>query len=424
MADLNKIAPGVNFPSILKQMGAVGIGAKTDNILSKDDGFLRGLSQIMNVPTFWAHKAYLRFKVAYGLGSDLSNDFLKQGLQVGHILTGVVHQTPRWRKCYDSTKSNLPDEVAKLFVARHLPKKNIDSAETMLQNIRNVFKNEMTEETWMQPGTQRLAQQKLDNMFIQVGHGKWQDYDFQVTEHAYLNNTNNAKQWIIRRALERLSKPVDRERWGSMDPTQVDGSYARQVNGIFVPGGLLQEPFFSSTFPSSRNYGSVGSVLGHEMTHGFDDVGRRYDMNGRMHNWWTTQDVSAFKDRAQCLVTLYDGFEVDGEHVNGKMTLAENIADNGGVKLSYQAWLKDAGEDDVTDADKQLFFLSWGQTWCSVQRKRTAKLALMNDVHSPDRARVNLPLSQYEPFAEAYSCPDSYTMNPRQKCGNGDGAVW
>jgi len=426
MADLNKLAPNLGFPVIMKLMGGPHIGKTTDNILCKDSQFLEGLSSIMSSPTFWAHKAYLRFKVAYGLGSDLSSEFLKQGLEVGHILTGVRHETPRWRKCYDSTKSNLPDEVAKIFVKNYLPKQNIDAAEEMLQSIRLQFKKVMADEDWMEPATRKLAVQKLDNMFIQVGHGKWQDYDFKIAEHSFLNNTNNAKRWIIKRAIERLAKPVDRERWGSMDPTQVDGSYARQVNGVFVPGGLLQEPFFSSSYPDARNYGSVGCVLAHEFTHGFDDVGRRYDMNGRMHNWWSSKDVVAFKYRAKCLSDLYSQYEVDGKHVDGKLTLAENIADNGGVKLSYMSFLEQAKdkEEAITDSDKQLFFLSWGQTWCSVQRKRTARLALENDPHSPDKWRVNGPLSQYQEFADAFQCPDRTRMNPSVRCGSGDGPVW
>mmetsp|Transcript_38149 Transcript_38149/g.90131 ORF Transcript_38149/g.90131 Transcript_38149/m.90131 type:complete len:744 (+) Transcript_38149:96-2327(+) len=423
MAELDKLAPGVAFPRLLELMGGADVGKNSNNILAKDEGFLRGLSGLLSVTTFWAHKAYLRFRVAYGLGADLSDPFLKQGLQVGHILTGVKHQEPRWRKCYESTKSNLPDEVAKLFVSGHLPKKTVDDAEAMLQNIRTEFKHTIRHEDWMQPKTRKLAEEKLDNMFIQVGHGRWQAYDFDVQPHAFLNNTNNAKKWIISRALARLSKPVDRERWGSMDPTQVDGSYARQVNGVFVPGGLLQEPFFSASYPAARNYGSVGSVLGHEMTHGFDDVGRKYDMNGRRRNWWTPDDVVAFKKRAECLVTEFDNLKV-----NGRRTLAENIADAGGVKLSYEAFLAlpppPAPAVPIDDADKQLFFLSWGQTWCSVQRARSAKLALQTDEHAPDKDRVNAPLTQYAPFSDAYQCPTRSNMNPRQRCGGGTGPVW
>jgi putative endopeptidase len=379
MAELDKIAPGLGFPTIMKEFGGAGVvGARTNNILMKDPDFMRGLSDLMTVPTYWAHKAYLRFMVAYGLGSDLSSKFLAQGLQVGHILTGVMHNTPRWRKCYDSVKSNLPDELAKIFVHSHLDKKNIDAAEEMMQNLRNTFKSLIAEEKWMTPATQQVAIQKLENMFIQVGHGKWQDYDFEVEPHQFLNNTNNAKVWIIQRAIERLSKPVDRERWGSMDPTQVDGSYARQVNGVFLPAGLLQEPFFSSSFPDARNYGSVGAVMAHELTHGFDNVGRRYDQNGRLHNWWAPADVVAFKKRADCLKIYYGTFQVDGKNVDGDLTLAENIADNGGIKISYEAFLEleQSKGRPASDSDKQLFFLSWGQTWCSVrvsERKRAVE---------------------------------------------------
>jgi len=427
MADLNKIAPGLGFPQIMKDFGGGDIvGAHTNNILMKDPDFMRGLSDMMNVPTYWAHKAYLRFMVAYGLGSDLSDKFLEQGLQVGHILTGVEHSTPLWRKCYDSVKSNLPDELAKLFVRNHLAKKNIDSAEEMMQNLRNVFKEMIQEETWMSAATQKVAVQKLENMFIQVGHGKWQDYDFDVEAHQFLNNTNNAKIWIIQRALERLSKPVDRERWGSMDPTQVDGSYARQVNGVFLPAGLLQEPFFAASYPDSRNYGSVGAVMAHELTHGFDNVGRRYDQNGRLHNWWSSKDVVAFKKRADCLKIYYSDFSIDGKPVDGDLTLAENIADNGGIKISYEAFLQlqQSKGTPATDSDKQLFFLSWGQTWCSVQRKKTERLALENDVHAPDKFRVNGPLTQYAEFSTAWKCTDKAIMAPPNRCGLGYGPVW
>lgn len=428
MAELDKLAPGLSFPQILADLGGAApqIGAHTNNILIKDPGFLSGVSEMMNVPTYWAHKAYLRFMVAYGLGSDLSDKFLEQGLQVGHILTGVRHNTPRWRKCYDSVKSNLPDEVAKLFVRRHLGAATTDHAEELMQTLRTSFREILGEETWMAPATKRLAQQKLDNMFIQVGHGKWQDYDFVVSADSYLNNTNNAKRWIIGRALERVSKPVDRERWGSMDPTQVDGSYSRQVNGVFLPAGLLQRPFFSAAYPPARNYGSVGAVMGHELTHGFDNVGRRYDEHGRLHNWWTPTDVVHFKQRADCLKIFYSDYTVDGKNVDGDLTLAENIADNGGVKIAFEAFqqMMEGKGTPASDADRQLFFLSWGQTWCSVQRKKTARLALEDDVHAPDRFRVMGPLTQYKEFADAWKCSSKAIMNPPNRCGQGFGPVW
>jgi len=275
----------------------------------------------------------------------------------------------------------------------------------------------------MVPATRKLAVEKLDDMFIEVGHGSWQNYDFAVEPHSLLNNTNKAKEWIISRAFRRLSEPVNRQRWGSMDPTQVDGSYARQVNGVFVPAGLLQKPLFDSSYPAARNYGAVGAVLGHEFTHGFDDVGRRYDMKGKLHNWWTPNDVIAFKQRTQCIVDEYETFVVDGTHVNGKQTLAENIADAGGVKLSHKAW-RNTLLAPPPEAEDQLFFLSWGQTWCSVQRKKAMRLSLEQDPHAPDKYRVNGPLSQLNVFSDAFKCTDRAKMNPKNKCGDGKGAVW
>jgi len=423
MAELEELAPGVGFQEIFAQMGAPTVGAKTDNILCKDKGFVEGLSRLLASNNLWAHKAYLRFQLAYGLGSDLSTPYLKQGLEVGHILTGVEHQEPRWRKCYQSTKNNLPDEVAKLFVSKNLAPNAVDDAKELLQNIRGAFRKELLLEQWMIPSTRKLAVEKLDDMFIEVGHGAWQDYSFTLEPHSLLNNTNKAKKWIIERAFRRLSEPVNRQRWGSMDPTQVDGSYARQVNGVFVPAGLLQKPLFDSSFPSARNYGSVGAVLGHEFTHGFDDVGRRYDMKGKLQDWWTHDDVVAFNQRAQCVVDLYDQYTVDGKHVNGKQTLAENIADAGGVKLAHSAW-RDTLSSAPSEAEDQLFFLSWGQTWCSVQRKKAKLLSLEQDPHAPDKYRVNGPLSQLDVFTKAFQCTNRAKMNPPNKCGGGKGAVW
>jgi len=423
MDELTKIAPNVGFKRIFELLGVKGLGEGTDNILCKDRGFVEGLSKLLGAPDLWAHKAYLRFQLAYGLGSDLSTPFLQQGLQVGHLLTGVEHQEPRWRKCYQSTKSNLPDEVAKLFINKNVPKGALSGAKDLLQNIRAVLRNELEGEAWMEPATRKLAVEKLDAMFIQVGHGAWQDYDFELHPKQFLNNTNKAKEWIITRALERLSKPVDRERWGSMDPTQVDGSYARQVNGVFVPAGLLQKPLYDVDYPSARNYGAVGAVLGHEFTHGFDDVGRRYDMDGKLHDWWSKKDVAAFEERAECLVSQYDLYIVDGKHVHGKQTLAENIADNGGVKLAHTAW-RNTLSGPPLESDDQLFFLSWAQTWCSVQRKKATLLSLDQDPHAPDRFRVNGPLSQLDTFSSAFKCTNRALMNPQAKCGNGKGAIW
>lgn len=200
----------------------------------------------------------------------------------------------------------------------------------------------------------------------------------------------------------------------------VDAFYSYDKNGIFVPAGILQKPFFSTTYRAARNYGAIGTILGHEMTHGFDDQGRKFNPEGRLKQWWAEEDIQNFRSRAKCVEDLYSSMELDGKKVNGALTLAENIADIGGVKNAFKAFAQEAqereGDSAPSTTDKQLFFVAQAQNWCTKARKQAEELQLLTDPHAPDRWRVNGPLSQTPAFAEAFSCPVHSAMNPETRC--------
>jgi predicted metalloendopeptidase len=277
----------------------------------------------------------------------------------------------------------------------------------------------------MDPTTKQKAREKLDAMAHLIGYPKkWRTYDFEVKQKSFLENALAARYADLKHHLDKVGKPVDREAW-QMTPPTVNAYYEPQLNHMVFPAGILQPPFFSPKAAIPVNLGGMGMVVGHELTHGFDDQGAQYDAKGNLANWWSEQDVTRFKTKTDCVADQYGGYEtLPGVKLNGKLTLGENIADGGGVKLAlyaYRAMRK--GVEEVVKAggfsEDQQFFLGVGQAWCFKQSDELARLRAQVDPHSPAKFRVNGPLSNLPEFAEAFSCKEGAPMRRANAC-----SVW
>jgi predicted metalloendopeptidase len=286
----------------------------------------------------------------------------------------------------------------------------------MVANMRAVLAERIQALDWMGAETKKQALHKLDAFAVKMAYpDKWKEYKFDVKRDDYVGNLRRAAIFRIHENLSRLGKPIDRTVWGMTPPT-VNAYYSSGLNEIVFPAGILQPPFFDAKADDAVNYGGIGVVIGHEMTHGFDDHGSQYDADGNLKDWWTPEDKKAYEARTGLVVKQFDGFEpVPGEHVNGKLTLGENIADLGGLKIAYAAWQKSLKGQEAPVIDgftgPQRFFLGFATVWRQHVRPQTASMLLKVDPHSPGQFRVMGPLSNLPEFFQAFGCGDDAKMN-------------
>jgi len=419
---LAELAPNLYLPEVLKALaGEHAKEVEKTTILIRNPAYFKGVSELL-LKTPASHlRAYLKFRVAFILGADMSQEFLDVGQELQMAVVGQKTSVPRWYKCFKSVDHALPDYLGKIFVQRFFSQDIMHQATDMLLRLRDVFQEELLDVTWMQPDTKSAATHKLADMLFSVGFPPtFADYSSLKLTGDFVADGDILYGWYIAHAFERLARPVQRDRWGTTSPALADAFYSYDKNVIFVPAGILQQPFFSTTFREARNYGAIGTILGHEISHGFDDQGRKFDPKGRLAQWWTEEDVVEFEERTRCVEALYSAFQYHGKKVNGALTLGENVADIAGVKLAYNAMARVMREKEGGSApsltDRQLFFVAQGQNWCTKEREEAEELQLLTDPHAPDRFRVNGPLSQVESFAEAFQCPAGSPMNPLKRC--------
>jgi predicted metalloendopeptidase len=293
----------------------------------------------------------------------------------------------------------------------------------MIEAIEHGFESDLADISWMDDATRARALEKAAEITNKVGFpDKWRDYGrLEVDRTSYLANLVRGAVFESRRQLDRIGRPVDRTEW-LITPSTVNAYYDPSLNEIVFPAGILQPPFFAGTASDPANYGAIGMVMGHELTHGFDDQGRKFDGRGDLRDWWTPAVAQAFSDRAACLVRQFDAYVAVGDqHVNGKLTLGENIADQGGLKLAWAAHrrARATGAPAARDSgftDAQQFFLSFAQSWCTKRRPDLEGLLANVDPHSPPRDRVNGAVANLEAFATAFSCPAGTAMAPTTRC--------
>jgi putative endopeptidase len=321
----------------------------------------------------------------------------------------------------------MGEALGEAYVARTFPPEAKARALAMVRNMEAVLREDLGTLAWMSPETRKQAITKLDAFVNKIGYpDKWRDYSkLEITRRPFIENLEAASEFDYQRRITMIGRPVDRTQW-NMSPPTVNASYNAGFNEVSFPAGILQPPFFDPAASDAVNYGGIGAGIGHEMTHGFDDEGRKFDAQGNLRDWWTADDAKSFQERAQGIVDQFDGYTVnDSLHVNGKLTQGENIADLGGLKIAYAALERSLANKPHPSVDgftpEQQFFLSWARIWATSTRPQFARQLILTDPHSPGRWRVDGPLSNMPEFAAAFHCQPS---DPMVRAADKRVAIW
>jgi endothelin-converting enzyme/putative endopeptidase len=338
------------------------------------------------------------------------------------ILTGAKEPQPRWRRCVSYADGDLGEALGKLYVERAFPPDAKARTLKMVNSIEAALGQDLEKLDWMTPETKAKAIEKLHAITNKIGYpDRFRDYSsVKIVRGDAVGNSERASQFEFQRQLNKIGKPLDRQEW-QMTPPTVNAYYDPQMNNINFPAGILQPPFFDVKLDDAVNFGAIGAVIGHELTHGFDDEGRQFNAQGNMKNWWTGKDADAFETRVQCLIDQYSSYTaVDDLKVNGKLTLGENTADNGGMRVAYMALMDVLGKRMPPKIDgftaTQRFFLGWGQIWCENERPEFLRLLTQTNPHAPSETRVNGVVSNMPQFAEAFGCKEGQPMVREKAC--------
>jgi putative endopeptidase len=337
----------------------------------------------------------------------------------GKTLSGQPEQQVRWKRCVRSVDGALGEALGRVYVEQRFPPQDKQRTLEMTRDIEGAMHSDLAQLSWMSAPTKARSEEKLAGVTNKIGYpDKWRDYSkLDITRGDALANAQRAAHFEKARDLAKIGKPVDKGEW-EMSPPTVNAYYDPQMNDINFPAGILQPPYFDPAASDAVNYGDAGGVIGHELTHGFDDEGRQFDARGNFDDWWTPKDASEFNQRAACVVKEYDGFTaVDDLHVNGKLTLGENITDLGGLRLAYLAWMKREQQPGMPKetalagmSPEQQFFVSYAQGWCQNNRPEDLRLRVQTDPHSPEEFRVNGVVVNLPEFQQAFSCKAGQPM--------------
>ncbi len=369
-------------------------------------------------------KAYLRYETLSATAGLLPDAIYQQHFDFqGRTLAGQKEPQPRWKRCITATEQAMGEAIGQLYVKERFAGNSKELALDMIHGIADAFAASLPALTWMDETTRQAALVKKGTLAWKIGYPEeWRDYSkLTIVRSSLFANAVAARGFEASRLLAQVGKPVDRKEWG-MNAQTVNASYNPLQNAFTYPAGILQPPFFHKDFPVAMNLGAMGFVIGHELTHGFDDQGSKFDSKGSMTDWWTPASVKGFEERTACIDQQYSAYEIEpGVKVNGKLTLGENIADNGGLKQAWdvlQSRQKERGEGPTVAglSEDQLFFVAAAQVWCAEATKEAERLQVQTDPHSPSKFRVQGPMVNHPGFAGAFSCAPGTPMNPPAKC--------
>ena len=420
LADLSAMTPDFDWPHYFKAIGRPDL--KEINVGQPD--FFKALDAQLNTTPLADWKTYYRWHLLNSAAPALSEKFVDEEFEFrGKTLTGAKEIQPRWKRCTQATDRALGEALGQLYVQKYFPPEAKAHAQVMVRNLISALHDDLQTLPWMSPETRAQATAKLEAFAIKIGYtDKWRDYSaLKIDRSSYLVNQRRAAAFDFQRRLAKIGKPVDRTEWGMTPPT-VNAYNNSSMNEIVFPAGILQPPFYDPKADDAVNYGGMGAVIGHEITHGFDDHGSQFDRDGNLKNWWTPDDLKNFKERAACVQTQFDGYVVDGDlHENGKLVLGESIADLGGLAISYAAYEKSLeGKPRPADKDgftaEQRFFLGWAQVWGANERLEYERLMANTNPHPLPRFRGNGPLSNMAEFAKAFGCKKGDAMVREQVC--------
>jgi putative endopeptidase len=394
----------IGTPDFFKAMNALIEDQSLDNIKS----YLR--FHALNSAAPWLSKDYV----------DLNFDFFQKTLQ------GQDQQSARWKRCTTLTDRSMGEAVGQDWVKDNFPPEAKESMEKLVAALEKALGQDIQNLAWMTPETKKQAEAKLAAFRQKIGYPeKWRDYSkLEVKRDDLIGNVRRSTAFETDYDLSKIGKPVDEKEW-TMTPPTVNAYYSSSNNDINFPAGILQPPFFDVSKDAAVNFGGIGVVIGHEMTHGFDDQGSKFDPEGNVKNWWTPADRAAFDERTGCEVNEYGSFEpVSGQKLNGKLTLGENTADNGGLRIAYQALMSVlASEGAKAEAQKvdgytpaQRFFISFAQIWCENRTDQYSRVSARTDPHSPGMFRANGSVQNFDEFGKAFGCHKGQPMMPEKAC--------
>jgi len=372
-------------------------------------------------------RTYLRWHLLHAYaGTSLPESFDHETWHFySHILNGAEKEQERWKRCTSRVDFDLGEALGQAYVAKYFPPIEKNQALEMTLAIEQAMDKDIDALDWMSPETRVKAKEKLHTVMNKIGYpDKWRDYSkLEIVRGDALGNAMRVHQFETARDLAKIGKPVDKDEW-EMTPPTVNAYYDPQMNNVNFPAGYFQPPFYSDKEDDAANYGDMGSTIGHELTHGFDDEGRQYDKDGNLKDWWTKEDGEKFDARADCMVKQYDAIEaVPGVHLNGKLTLGENLADLGGLWLAWESWLDKAqaahldmnAQTDGYTPD-QRFWIAYAQQWCTQTRPEQLRSQAQGDPHAPDEYRANTVLSDLPEFAKSFSCKKTAPMVAAKPC--------
>lgn len=404
LSQLKAFAPDIDWTGYLKTIGYPDIAVFNVN----QPSYIKGLDKLLKTVSIDDWKAFLRWKIIDAYAAYSGKKFEEENFSFYKLLSGAKTMPPRWKRALDVTSGCMGEAVGQLYVRKYFPPQSKEKMLVLTANLRNSLKNRIENLTWMGPETKKEAIAKLDNMTIKIGYpDKWRDYSgLEIREGDFLGNVIRSNRFDFRYKMDKVGKPVDRTEWG-MTPQTVNAYYDPSKNEIVFPAAILQPPFFNPAADDAINYGAIGMVIGHEMTHGFDNMGRQFDKDGNLRDWWTANDAKQFENHTSLLVDQFNTYEVlDSLFINGKMTLGENIADLGGLTIAYYAYKASLGGKEPAKIDgftgAQRFFLGFAQIWRGNITDEYLRTIVNTNEHSPNKYRVNGTVFNMPEFYAAF----------------------
>ncbi|MGZ3184561.1 MAG: M13 family metallopeptidase [Telluria sp.] len=414
IAQLPEVAPGYDWNAAL---AAAGIAGKTDYVIVGQPSYLAGMTKVLAATDLETLKSYFAWQLLRAYSDDLSKPFADEHFAFySTALSGITEQRPRWKRGVATTEGALGEAVGKLYVEKYFPAERKARMEALVKNLLVAYRESIDHLDWMSPATKEQAKAKLAKFNYKIAYpNKWRDYStLEIKAGDLVGNEMRTAMFERARNVNKLGKPIDREEWG-MTPQTINAYYSSTMNEIVFPAAILQPPFFDANADDAVNYGAIGAVIGHEISHGFDDQGSKSDGDGNLRDWWTADDRKNFSAKAEMLAAQYDSYSpVPGYNVNGHLTLGENIADNSGLAIAYKAYKISLGGKPAPVigglTGEQRFYLGFGQVWRSKVRDEEAIKLVKTDPHSPGQFRANGTVKNQPGFYEAFGVKEGDKM--------------
>ncbi|KAG5837000.1 hypothetical protein ANANG_G00234600, partial [Anguilla anguilla] len=432
LRQLQRIAPSVHWKRLLDRIFHDNFSENEEIVVLATD-YLQKVSDIIKTTSKRVLHNYMLWRIVAALSEHLSTAFRSTIHEFSQEIDGTERQLELGRLCLTQANKHFGMALGALFVQEHFSSHSKAKVQELVEDIKHSLDVRLQELDWMDAETKEAARAKLQYMMVMMGYPDFllkpelidEEYGFEVNEKTYFKNILNSIKFNIKLSVKKIHKKVDKTAW-LLPPQALNAYYLPNKNQMVFPAGILQPTLYDPEFPQSLNYGGIGAIIGHELTHGYDDWGGQYDRHGNLKQWWTEESFRKFQKRAECIIKLYDNFTVYNLKVNGRLTLGENIADMGGLKLSYyayQKWVRDHGPErplpGLKYTHEQLFFIAFAQNWCMKRRAQSIYLQLLTDKHAPEHCRVIGSVSQFDEFGRVFHCPSGSPMRPVDQC-----SVW